>query len=1154
MSSANAMYTSAKRPAITDYAAVPGSNKRHRKIHISNTDSNVVPHIFSSKELPTIQVPQDLALRAESMRKGFSTGAVIAVRLVDFQVATDATYRFMPNLNMILGNNGSGKSTIITALFLLFQGRIADLQHKTYGEFVRYGCKKSIISVIIQGKAIDGGDHNPCIAAVLTASESDGLRSRDRVPPQWYIDGLPISTNELESFIERYNIRVNNLCQFLPQFRVAAFSSESKIQRLISTEEAVGYKGMLDDHRSLSQIDNELSDITADLEDGDKLISRLTLRRNELEERITAVEETLAYQEQLTFLENVYTLMEHRDIQNTLDSLNVEYTKAEADLKAVADEQKVALELVANIRREIESGEREMRKKYASKSRAVEEAKDIFTDHKTTKTNLENVLQNIENTESELIVLESQMNDASKQQLQAQVEEKDIRLKLESISNPEFNELSDRIQEVNQQIIDKESVIGSLNDQKDTRNSEMERVVEKIRQKSVQLKQLQNREASGRDISKIKTVLQSEGDEIERGINFVKENAHKFKKPIIYPAIASVSITDKRVLPMFSTVVSIAQLKKFVCQTSEDQVLLTRLCGERPDINIQTVHLFGKSNGIDANNIQKLKEQGFDGVLSDILKGPEPMLDFLNSLQLNCLPYALNPITDDVRAKIRSHDTLNEYVDSKMHYKISKSRYGRKQVTETSNPLEKASRISEFMMEVDYKPEISALESQILRFKEDHAEFKKSSIKIDEELSIIQTELSQLKEERRSIKQALQEESTLKFKLKTLQKKKKNLDRKLETSRADQLLKIEFLKQQGYNLQKSLKSITKNKLPKDVLENTFLIGLEKQRDEIIIKDKYNKVKVIQESIKLRKESLKKTYLDAKQRRDDFVKEHEEDYTNFDASVKWLDDNNMREKAEEVMEKHSYEDLKKEVGKRKYKLQLADEPTVNIDMLRIQLKDVITNLEDAQNRQQLNASRKHDLTVRIKETRLKWESALLEIEKKISSEFSNMFASFGCKGRVEVSKDDINAVGTWGIDIFVSFRKNEKESPLTRQRQSGGERAVSTAVYLLALQQLANVPFRVLDEINQGMDEHNERRTLEFFVKYACENSTSGTAQQYFLVSPKLITKLPTHKKMNITFVTSSAAVGDTDRLIPSTESELQRSMLQEEAAEDHEDD
>jgi hypothetical protein len=43
------------------------------------------------------------------------------------------------------------------------------------------------------------------------------------------------------------------------------------------------------------------------------------------------------------------------------------------------------------------------------------------------------------------------------------------------------------------------------------------------------------------------------------------------------------------------------------------------------------------------------------------------------------------------------------------------------------------------------------------------------------------------------------------------------------------------------------------------------------------------------------------------------------------------------------------------------------------------------------------------------------------------------------------------------------------------RQSGGERSVSTMLYLIALQEFTKCPFRVVDEINQGMDAVNERK-------------------------------------------------------------------------------
>jgi chromosome segregation ATPase len=53
-------------------------------------------------------------------------------------------------------------------------------------------------------------------------------------------------------------------------------------------------------------------------------------------------------------------------------------------------------------------------------------------------------------------------------------------------------------------------------------------------------------------------------------------------------------------------------------------------------------------------------------------------------------------------------------------------------------------------------------------------------------------------------------------------------------------------------------------------------------------------------------------------------------------------------------------------------------------------------------------------------------------------------------------------------------ESEPLSVLDNHRQSGGERAVSTIFYLMALQSLARAPFRLVDEINQGMDPRNER--------------------------------------------------------------------------------
>ena len=60
---------------------------------------------------------------------------------------------------------------------------------------------------------------------------------------------------------------------------------------------------------------------------------------------------------------------------------------------------------------------------------------------------------------------------------------------------------------------------------------------------------------------------------------------------------------------------------------------------------------------------------------------------------------------------------------------------------------------------------------------------------------------------------------------------------------------------------------------------------------------------------------------------------------------------------------------------------------------------------------------------------------------------------------------------FGIQIQVKFRANEQLKALTSYFQSGGERSVSTMLYLISLQELTKCPFRLVDEINQVLCQY-----------------------------------------------------------------------------------
>ena len=146
---------------------------------------------------------------------------------------------------------------------------------------------------------------------------------------------------------------------------------------------------------------------------------------------------------------------------------------------------------------------------------------------------------------------------------------------------------------------------------------------------------------------------------------------------------------------------------------------------------------------------------------------------------------------------------------------------------------------------------------------------------------------------------------------------------------------------------------------------------------------------------------------------------------------------------------------------------------------------------------------------INVVREKWYGPVTTIVDQINGKFRSFFARLKCAGEVILSEHE--DYDKWGIDIRVQFRNSDDMKRLTSSYQSGGEKSVSTILYLLSLQGLTDCPFRVVDEINQGMDPKNERKVFEMMAHAA---TIAGTSQ-YFLITPKLLPDLEYNDKMNI---------------------------------------
>jgi len=115
-------------------------------------------------------------------------------------------------------------------------------------------------------------------------------------------------------------------------------------------------------------------------------------------------------------------------------------------------------------------------------------------------------------------------------------------------------------------------------------------------------------------------------------------------------------------------------------------------------------------------------------------------------------------------------------------------------------------------------------------------------------------------------------------------------------------------------------------------------------------------------------------------------------------------------------------------------------------------------------------------------------------EKINKSFSKYFDEIGCSGEVQLQEHE--DFDKYGIAIRVKFRQSDKLHNLNAHLQSGGERSVSTMLYLIALQDLTECPFRLVDEINQGMDPYNERMIFQQVVECACHPGRPQYAFHY----------------------------------------------------------
>lgn len=1135
----------------------------------SDRYARVIAQVASRRADPAIEARSVAVAPARERASGtseYSAGAVLALRLVDFQVASDATYAFGPLLNLVLGSNGTGKSTVINALFLVFRGPPTSLDRHDYAECIQHGKNRAFVSVQIQ--AGDPAAENLVLTMALD-------RARPRVA-EWFLWGRSVSTDEVDVIMAHHRIQVNNLCQFLSQFRVAAFSGESAEERLKSTESAIGYAGIAHDHEVLASAGTESSALQQAIEDRDLRLATLATNRDMLQRKLEQIEQALSLRKRVHVVQNAIALKRLDDARRDIEALNTEARAAKrgldkfnANMNPYKTEIQAAQTAIERIQHELAAGlgTDDAHRDFTAGHRQLQASQRRVHNLTREASQTERLIKSLD---AEIQTLGDELSDA-----RLATSEHETVLREAGMDEATYNTKREEVNRSQDEYLRESQQLQKLRDSRESRARQRTFQQNDLRAKQAKLQSMQDRAAReqpkgnavdsndpnvnypARNAAGVRKFWRTDQG-LQRNVQIVQRVS--FKKPVVLPAILSLNIRDARISKVLTSAIRVDHLHKFVCQTREDQAKLS-LLASREELQLRTTLVAEQLNeeAFSDTQIRQLKKLGFAGVLTDFLDGPPAMMGFMNSLGLHTFLVSFEPLKEEA---IKYVGRLNEKgarvrcADLQHMYSFSRSYYGQRAITEETRTLDFAAKWTQFMLQghtaeshqqhqqesaraiAELQTIIENLEARIARLDGEIA-------KMDPEVVDAQDRCDELRRAGKELAKEVQRQKILRDNLRNSRRNEESIRQRLEEKITDKQQNMESLPSKLAALNESIvgmpaqsAGITKY-LP--VLQSA---SYKTRMLKTEIEDHRNKQQLLSDTIARQRRHIEDDVNAKKQAVAELVQATQETRRAALVAEKWLRDNGEEAEAQALRGREIGE-LHDEIGRLNSSVTLQDEQqTESLASIQTRLASTVETLETETAEQARDRDRFAILHDQTDMMRSRWETAVKTIVANISAKFSELFTQVGTEGYVELATPDALAVGTWGIDIFVAFRPGDPPARLSRMRQSGGERAVTTAVYLLSLQNLAQAPFRVLDEINQGMDEKNERTTMGFFVNLSCNiPADSHDRQQYFLVTPKIISNIPHHRNMN-TVMIFGGEIADAKRLLKPTQVSAQRRAME----------
>ncbi|KAJ9155281.1 Structural maintenance of chromosomes protein 5 [Pleurostoma richardsiae] len=1024
-------------------------------------------------------------------RGEFQPGAIVRVMVENFVTYEHAEFYPGPNLNMVIGPNGTGKSSLVCAicLGLGYHSNVLG-RASSFGEFVKHGKDTAIVEVELQKRRRDRANY----VIRLRINREDNSR-------KFWVNGRESTQKAIQGLMRDLRIQIDNLCQFLPQDKVAEFAGLNAVDLLTKTLQAAAPREMIETQNTLKTIYAEQKEAQHQAESDKEHLRGLEMRQQGQQADVERLREREEIQVMIKNLQDARVLVEYQEAGKRHHDAKERKKEAQRRLRRLEEEAGPSLEAVnrkqeyqAQIQAVVEDRKKALRDAEHAANRivgSIEEIDDKIKD-----------LDNKKESEHGLMATKKQELGAARKKIAS----------LENAHKKETKEFNPA--EWNRKIREQEHLLRDNEGELRQNEVDQSNIKEQGRAKQNEVRQIeQDMAALNSQEGQKLNHLRRNAPDVAKGWDWLQEHKDEFEKEVFGPPMLSCSVKDER---YSNHIQAILQREDFLCfttQSPQDHKKLSQKfykeLGLAVAIRTCTAPLDSFRPPLSQ---ERLAELDFDGLALDYLDGPEPVLAMLCSeKKIHMAAVSLKETSDETFDKILQGEAISSFATGSTFYRITRRReYGPGASSTRTTKIGPGQYWTDQPVDTAEKAE---LERRLVENQRDIEELKHA-------LAELRQKNTELADTEREIKSKIEELKKAKNELQREYNQWLALPDKIENEKKTLQSKVASFKEARQRMA-------------DYEDSVDELILEKARLVLEHKDQLAVIRAAHEALleaQVRLIEARSDLVALKERNQDIVRTLEEEGRVVTELTRELDqlkqsalralhraqdllDGDEDRKAEllSLARDQDVQAIDEEIGAEKAKLELihAADPGV--------LRDFENRAVEIERLQRRQAERQRDLDAqheRIQQLREEWEPQLDELVSRINDAFSYNFEQISCAGEVGVHKDE--DFERWAIEIRVKFRENETLQKLDQHRQSGGERAVSTIFYLMSLQSMAQAPFRVVDEINQGMDPRNERMVHERMVEIACREHTS----QYFLITPKLLSGLRYDERMRVLCIAS----------------------------------